>query len=69
MWKKIDEFNFNTRIIEGCIITNYPKDTTQHFRLEEIKDSHVWVVDTEASVMVRMFHQEELLNGKWWIEK
>jgi hypothetical protein len=64
-WKRIDVIS----IAIGSQIANHPNDPEDIYKVQSINDGYVNAIHSNGKVELKIFPEEDLINGKWWMKE
>jgi len=67
MWSLIESQADIKQIIPGRVITQCPDDPVDRYEITVIGDCYVRAVHNNGKTALKIFLQEYLIVGRWWI--
>jgi hypothetical protein len=68
MWKKIDTQAVKDRMTVGSVITDNADDPQDQYEIKSLHDGFVRAFHISGKVLLKIFPEEQLLNGTWWVK-
>jgi hypothetical protein len=68
MWTKIDKTSIFESVIKGDIITDNPDNPHNQYQIVTKVYGFVKALHANGKTAIRIFPEEELMNGKWWVK-
>ncbi len=68
MWELVNNSSILDGISIGQIITTTPDDPVDQYEVKMIGAGYVKAVHCNGRAKIKIFPEEELILGKWWVK-